>query len=145
MLFMLSYNSKLRSIDLSNFNTQNVEYLSGMFKDCVSLTSLDLSNFNTKKVVLMYQMFSNCASLTSLNLSNFELDNAIDVSQMFSGYSKLKYLDISSFILIKTPREGGDRGIFGGLSTSGQIIINKKINTSILNQIPSTWNITVIE
>ena len=116
-----------------------------MFTDCVSLTSLDLSNFDTKKVVLMYQMFSNCASLTSLTLSNFELDNAIDINQIFSGCSKLKYLDISSFVLINTPRQGGDHDIFTGISSSGQIIINKNINNFILNQIPSTWNVTIVE
>ena len=42
-----------------------------MFFDCNSLTSLNLSNFNTQNVTDMNYMLSNCNSLTSLNLSNF--------------------------------------------------------------------------
>ena len=41
-----------------------------MFSGCSALTSLDLSNFNTKNVEDMSGMFSNCSSLTSLNSKN---------------------------------------------------------------------------
>ena len=57
--------------NLSNFNTNNVIYMSGMFSECSSLTSLNLSNFNTNNVNNMSYMFFKCSSLTSLNLSNF--------------------------------------------------------------------------
>ena len=40
----------LENIDLSNFNTQNVEDMSYMFIRCASLESIDLSNFNTQNV-----------------------------------------------------------------------------------------------
>ena len=46
----------------------NISY---MFSDCSSLTSLNLSNFNTNNVKDMSYMFSKCFSLTYLNLSNF--------------------------------------------------------------------------
>ena len=42
--------NSLKSLDLSNFNTQNVAYMSDMFYNCNSLTSLDLLNFNTQNV-----------------------------------------------------------------------------------------------
>ena len=38
-----------------------------MFRNCSSLTSLNLSNFNTNNVNNMSSMFSNCSLLTSLN------------------------------------------------------------------------------
>ena len=41
------------SLDLSNFNTQNVTNMVGMFYSCESLKSLDLSNFNTQNVTDM--------------------------------------------------------------------------------------------
>ena len=41
--------------------------MSGMFYNCSSLTSLNLSNFNTNNVNNMSGMFSCCSSLTSLN------------------------------------------------------------------------------
>ena len=40
-----------------------------MFYYCSSLTSLNLSNFNTNNVKEMSRMFFHCSSLTSLNLS----------------------------------------------------------------------------
>ena len=145
MGFMFSNNYKLKSIDLSNFNTQNIEYIDGMFENCISLTSLNISHFDTKKVEIMYHMFKNCSSLTSLDLSNFNMERVTDINEIFYSCSKLKYLDISSFILTSEPRSGGYDEIFKGLPISGQIIINKNINGDIFNQIPSTWNKTIIE
>ena len=45
--------------------------MSEIFRNCSSLTSLNLSNFNTNNVNNMSEMLYNCSSLTSLNLSNF--------------------------------------------------------------------------
>ena len=39
--------SSLTSINLTNFDTQNVRKMSGMLYSCTSLTSIDFSNFNT--------------------------------------------------------------------------------------------------
>ena len=62
--------------------------MGGMFYNCSSLTSLNLSNFNTNNVTNMGYMFFNCSSLTSLNLSNFNTNNVTDMSAMFSGINK---------------------------------------------------------
>ena len=59
-----------------------------MFYNCSSLTSLNLSNFNTNNVDDMSRMFSNCTSLTSLNLSNVNTNNVIDMIDMFHGLNK---------------------------------------------------------
>ena len=46
----LFYNSKnLKQINISNFNTQNLEIIDSMFRE-TGLESLDLSNLNTSKV-----------------------------------------------------------------------------------------------
>ena len=39
-----------------------------MFSNCSSLTSLNLSNFNTNNVTYMDAMFYNCSSLTKNNI-----------------------------------------------------------------------------
>ena len=75
--FMFYDFSSLTSLDLSNFNTNNVEDMSHMFYKCSSLTSLDLSYFKTDNVKDMSWMFTFCFSLTSLNLSNFNTNNLI--------------------------------------------------------------------
>ena len=51
-----------------NFN-KNYTDLSYMFFYCNSLTSINLSNFNANNVINMSFMFSYCHSLTSINLS----------------------------------------------------------------------------
>ncbi len=62
--------------------------MSEMFSYC-SLTSLNLSYFNTNNVNNMSHMFYNCSSLTSLNLSNFNTNNVKDMSRMFHICSSL--------------------------------------------------------
>ena len=64
---------------------------------CSSLTSLDLSKFDTRNVEKMTEMFKNCESLTSLDISNFETSNVENMKGMFAGCKNLRYLDISSF------------------------------------------------
>ena len=39
-----------------------------MFRDCNSLTNLNLSNFNTQNVTNMNGMFKNCNSLKKQNI-----------------------------------------------------------------------------
>ena len=59
-----------------------------MFFNCNKLTSLNLSNFNTNNVKDMSRMFSCCSSLTSLNLSNFNTNNVNNMSCMFDDLNK---------------------------------------------------------
>ena len=50
---------------------------------CSSLKELNLSNFNTNNVTNMIGMFSGCSSLKELNLSNFNTNNVTDMEGMF--------------------------------------------------------------
>ena len=45
--------------------------MSYMFYKCFKLTNLNLSNFNTNNIQDMSNMFNNCSLLTSLIFSNF--------------------------------------------------------------------------
>ena len=87
----------LESIDLSSLNTKNVNNMSFMFFNCSTLKSLDLSKFNTVNVYNMKSMFRGCSSLKSLNLSSFNTFNVNDMSYMFFNCSSLESLDLSSF------------------------------------------------
>ena len=60
--------SSLTNIDLSNFNTNNVNYMGFMFYGCSSLTNIDLSNFNTNKITDMSGMFWGCKALKKENI-----------------------------------------------------------------------------
>lgn len=86
--------SRLKSLDLSHFDTSNVVSMSGMFWNCSSLTDLDLSSFDTSKVEDMYSMFRGCSSLKSLNFSNFDMSKVRGMSYMFGGCSSLTNLEL---------------------------------------------------
>ena len=49
--------------------------MDNMFSYCESLVSLNLSNFNPENIINMNYMFSSCYSLISLDLSNFNPEN----------------------------------------------------------------------
>ena len=92
------YNCKyLRNLDLSDFNTENVEDMSYMFFGCSKLTYLNLSNFNTAKVTSMFCMFNGCKSLKELDLSDFNTGNVENMSFMFYDCKSLNSLNISNF------------------------------------------------
>ena len=46
---MFGYCSSLTSIDVSNFNTKNVEKMNNMFSSCRSLKYIDISSFTTSQ------------------------------------------------------------------------------------------------
>ena len=97
MAYMFSGCTSLVLLNLSNFNTSKVTSMGSMFYRCNKLFSLDLSHFNTSQVFSMRQMFDGCKLLTSLNLSNFNTSKVLSMNLMFNGCSSLKILDVSKF------------------------------------------------
>ena len=87
----------LQSLDLSMFNTTEVQSMSSAFMNCRSLRSLDLSSFDTGNVCDFSWMFGNCEALRDLNVSNFDTSKADDMHCMFCGCHSLKQLDVSSW------------------------------------------------
>ena len=51
MEYFLSKCESLKSINLSNFNTQNVNNMAYMLYDCKSTNYINLSNFIAQKVI----------------------------------------------------------------------------------------------
>ena len=97
MNYMFDYCSSLTSINLSNLNTQNVKRLYCMFQGCSSLTSIDVSSFNTNKVTTLHYMFNGCESLTSINLENFHTPLVDEVEYMFKDCKNLEYINLKNF------------------------------------------------
>ena len=58
------YNSKLKTIDLSSFNTKNVKYMGSMFENSSNLKTIYASNnFDTSNVTSGSNIFKGCTSL----------------------------------------------------------------------------------
>ena len=82
---MFYYCNALRSLDVSNFNTSNINNMRYMFYACSNIINLNLSNFNTNKVTDMSYMFANCERLLSLDIRNFNFNNVSSYTGMFNG------------------------------------------------------------
>ena len=87
----------LRKLNLTNFNTKNVTNMQYMFCECYSLIKLNLTNFNTDNVTDMQYMFNCCISIKELNLSSFNTNNVTSMEYMFYNCLSLTDLDLSNF------------------------------------------------
>lgn len=87
----------LETLDLSSWNTTNVESFGGMFYDCFHLTSLNLSGWDTSKALSMHGMFDGCIRLENVDVSHFETSKVQSFDSMFSSCYKLGAIDVSSW------------------------------------------------
>jgi len=109
------------SLDLSHFDTSNVESMYNMFGGMENITQLDVSNFNTSKVVSIGQMFHTMKKLEYLDLSNFDTSKVTSMPRMFLGTTNLSYLNISSF---DTSLVTDMYGMFNGMSNITELDIS---------------------
>lgn len=88
-----AYCKKLTSIDLSQFNTQNVTDMQYVFAYCLLIPTLDLSTLNTKKVTSFRAMFQHCDSIQTITFGpNWSFEKATGnqgLSFMFSSCTNL--------------------------------------------------------
>ena len=87
--------SSLKSINFLNFNTAKVKNMEWMFWQCSSLEEVDLSNLDTSKVTNMRYLLSDCSSLKKANLSKLNAYNVKNMKRLFSDCSSLKEVDFS--------------------------------------------------
>lgn len=94
---MFEYCNNLREVNLENFDTKNVYDMERMFCDCEKLERINVSQFNTGNILSMNSMFACCYSLLELDLSSFDTKNVIDMKDMFLSCRKLKKINLRSF------------------------------------------------
>jgi surface protein len=118
---------KITSLDLSNFDTENVTDFSHMFENrkalvnlnlsgfkgtnatnitnmltgLTGLTTLNIQNFNTPKITSLDNFFGDLNALTSLDLSGWDTRNVTSLYQTFYRCRKLNSLDLSSWNVLK--------------------------------------------
>ncbi len=82
--------AKLKSIDLSGFDTKKVTTMRGMFNKCSNLRTLDLSTFNTANVTSTYCMFNLCSNLRTIFVDEgWSTASVTEYDKMFSDCPKL--------------------------------------------------------
>lgn len=115
--FFYKMNS-LRSLELNSFNTDKTTDMTGMFAYANSLKKLDLTNFNTSKVTNMSAMFHSMSNLDELKISSFNTENVTNMNGMFYGASKLASLELSNFDTSNVTDMGR---MFSGMSSIQQL------------------------
>ena len=140
--FLFSGCECLKSIDLTNFNTQNIIYMNHMFSYCISLININLSNCNTKNVTDMSNMFNGCASLTSINLSNFNTQNVTDMSSMFDGCKALSNINLSNF---NTENVTDMTAMFDRCESLTNIDLSNFITKKVINMSSMFWGCESLE
>ena len=115
--FFYKMNS-LRSLELSSFNTDKTTDMTGMFAYVNSLKKLDLTNFNTSKVTNMSAMFHSMFNLDELKISSFNTENVTNMNGMFYGASKIASLELLNFDTSNVTDMGR---MFSGMSSIQQL------------------------
>ena len=120
--------ASLKSIDLSSFNSTNINDMNKMFSRCSSLSLINLSSFNTNNVKDMFSLFHGCSSLKSIDLSSFNTTNVNNMRSMFNGCSSLEWINLSSFNTINVNEM---RSMFRFCSSLKQINLSSFITTNV--------------
>ena len=115
--FFYKMNS-LQSLNLNSFNTNKTTDMTGMFAYVNSLKKLDLTNFNTSRVTNMSAMFHSMSNLDELKISSFNTENVTNMNGMFYGASKLASLELSNFDTSNVTDMGR---MFSGMSSIQQL------------------------
>ena len=117
---MFRFNSSLRSVDFSSWDTGKCTDMNCLFCLCTSLADINISNFNTSQVTNMYHMFHACP-LTTLDLRSFDTAKVTDMYWMFidSSVKTIYASDKWSTASVKSSREmfKGCKNLVGGMGT----------------------------
>lgn len=86
-----AWNANVKSVDLTNFRTDNATTLAFLFNGSKSLETITgIEHLNTTQVQDLTAAFQYCAALTNLDLSSWKTDNVTSVSNMFFQTTQLQ-------------------------------------------------------
>lgn len=90
-------NKNLTNLDVKNWNTSNIKNFSGAFSGLEMLKELDVSNWNVSSAENINSLFEGCSNLSNLNLENWNTSSITSMRAVFSGCSSLKNLNIAKW------------------------------------------------
>ena len=86
-----NFNKKEKSITVKLVEEKEIENMSYMFFNCLSLLSVDMTKWNLDKVLNVNYMFLGCSSLYNLcGISKWDTTKVNSMDYMFLGCQKLK-------------------------------------------------------
>ena len=129
----------IKEVDLNNLVTNKVSDMSYMFNKCASLKKIIFpSSFNTKKVEKMNFMFLECLALSDIQFSPiFQTDNVATMRGMFKKCFNLKNIDLEYFTAEKLLDMGY---MFDQCTSLEKISFNNKFNTFLVSNMIYLFN-----
>ena len=76
-------NTKIKEIDLSNFDTSEITSMDNMFYKCRLLTDFNLINNNLSKLKSMKGMFTICPELSTVKFENIDFLELTSIKEIF--------------------------------------------------------------
>lgn len=76
-------------MNLTGFNTENVEKMNTMFYQSETTNVIGLDNFDTSNVTDMKEMFKSC-KIEYIDLSSFNMNNVTNYDNMFMSITSKK-------------------------------------------------------
>ncbi|WP_230319185.1 bacterial Ig-like domain-containing protein [Enterococcus casseliflavus] len=122
------YGTGIEALDLSSFDTSQVTNMNGMFF-LSNLKQVNLANFDTSQVVDMGSMFSR-ANFTSIDVSSFETSQVTNMASMFDRAGEVSSLDLSNF---DTSKVRDMRYMFNGLAELASLDVSSFDTTQVQN------------
>ena len=87
----------LTQLDLSNWDTGNIQYMIVTFDGCNNLTELNCSTWNTSRVYNMQLAFYNCNSLETIPVRDWDTRSVMYMDKAFGNCTSLVNLDVSKW------------------------------------------------
>ena len=130
----------LTSVNLQNFDTSGVNDFKNMFYNCYKLRSIDLSKIVIPTNAELQNMTRGCYSLTSLNFQN-DVCYWLYIDGIFYDCPNLNYINLS---FVRSTNI--DHLLFNGnISNTGTLILKRSFYNSIKANIPSNWNLILLD
>ncbi|WRS31210.1 BspA family leucine-rich repeat surface protein [Actinomycetaceae bacterium MB13-C1-2] len=135
MAGMFSGASSLEALDLSGWDTGNVELMNSMFLGTDKLSSLTFGDkWDTSSVASMSSMFNGASSLEALDLSGWDTGSVQEMNYMFLGTDKL-----SSLTLGDTSRLASSADLPGVPSGISSDYTGKWVRTETSPSLTTAW------
>jgi surface protein len=132
MGYMFAGCNSLQEIDISNFDTTNVEMFDWMFAECYEITELDLTNISTQSAINIGSMFRDMTHITKLKLGPlFTTENVEEFGSTFMGCISLVDLDIS---MLHTSNATSTENMFKNDSSIVTLVLGENFDTSNVTQ-----------
>ena len=124
--YMFAFIQNAEELDLSNCDLTNVINMNSFIYGTNSLKKVDFSNIDLSKVHSLRNMFVYNSMLEDIKLENIDTSNVEDMSSMFYENPSLKQIDLSSF---DTSNVLNMSGMFIGNSNLKTIYVSDKFVT----------------